>query len=242
MHQAFLEISNAAAILGNPQKRRLYDQNYIDETGNMTPAGLARAARVRNAVMVSTIFIAVIAGLFIFNFWGPVPEANHKSVQASPPPQKVAAPEPSPSKAPASLEPEIKTEANKPGNESPDAGAPAEASAQDYLPPAALAKRKSAAGGVSSQPVQESANQRRPASRQYSHTSGPAKLTRRLAQSAERQGEAGFPGAAAPGEDKESAGPLDRGQTAASDSPALRTAQCLACLTNDRADCSRTCP
>jgi curved DNA-binding protein CbpA len=240
MHQAFLEISNAAAILADPRRRRLYDLNYIDETGNITQAGLARAARVRDAVIVAGISIAVIASLFIFNFGGPVPEANHRTVQTVPPPQKVVAAEPSPSKAAASPQLEINSEANKPASQSPDAGATVEASTQDYLPPAPLLKRQSAAEGASGQPNQGSVRPRRRS--QYSNSLGPEKLTRRLAQSAERDGETGSRAAPAPGGDNEFTGASHRGRIAASDSPASRTAQCLACLTNDRANCSKTCP
>jgi curved DNA-binding protein CbpA len=240
MHQSFLEISNAAAILGNPSKRRLYDLNCIDETGKLTQTGLARAARVRKAAFFSVALIAAIAGLLFLNSGAPVPEDNRKSVQASNPPQKVAAAEPSP--APVSPAPELgtKTEASQPVKEHPEASAPAGARAEDYLPPAEVLKDKNSSG-ASGQPSQPPAKPLHRTLRQH----GPAKQTRRLTQSVERSGEANPPAAAAPGlwePGNESARPFSRRRIAASDAPALKAAECLACLTNDRANCSRTCP
>ena len=67
MHLAFTEISRAASILGDPKKRKLYDQGYIDEFGKPTKAGLARMSRVRTAVFsCSAMFAIGLAGLAVF--------------------------------------------------------------------------------------------------------------------------------------------------------------------------------
>jgi curved DNA-binding protein CbpA len=245
MHQAFLEISNAAVILGNPRKRKLYDLNYIDEAGKLTQSGLAHATRARKAAIFGVASIAVIAGLLILNFGGPAPGINRKSVQTGPQPLKVAAAEPQPSAVSPSPEPDTKTGTHKPGNESAGIGAPTEASAQDYLPPAAVLMHKSDASSAPDQPIQEPSQPRRHTSRHYSHAPGPARPAGRLAQSIERGRKAGSSTEVAPeiwGQDIEFHEPFNRGQIATSDSPALKTAQCLACLTDDRANCSGACP
>jgi hypothetical protein len=218
MHQAFLEISGAAVILGNRRARKLYDRNYIDETGRPTQAGLARTAQVRKAAIFSGAFIALAAGLLIVNFGGPAPEANRKSVLAGLPPQKIAAAEPPRPAVSPSTEPDTKTEANKPGEENPNIGASAQASVQDYLPPVEVIKPKNGAAEVRSEPIQAPGKPRRRPYRQYSHAPDLRE------------------------QDVELSGPLDRGRIAASDSPVLKSAQCLACLTDDRVNCSKTCP
>src|SRR6185312_16270150 len=47
LYEAFSQISNAAAILGNPKTRKFYDRGYIDEAGALTQAGLADKSRSR---------------------------------------------------------------------------------------------------------------------------------------------------------------------------------------------------
>jgi curved DNA-binding protein CbpA len=239
MHQSFLEIANAAAILGNPGKRRLYDLNCIDETGKLTQTGLARAARVRKAALFSVASIAVIAGLLILNFWAPVPEVNPKSVQSDPTSPKVAAAEPSPSQMAPSPKLDTKTEAHQPASENPDASARADARAEDYLPPAEVHRHRNNTSGASSQPGQETAKPLRRTSRWQAE----AKQARRLTQSAERGGDANSSAARHIGEARDApARPFSRNRIAASDASASMAAQCLACLTGDRANCSRTCP
>ncbi len=80
MHLAFTEISRAASILGNPKTRKLYDQGYIDEFGKRTKAGLARASRVRTAVLAGSFLSIGFAGLAIFGIGhsnGPLESASH---------------------------------------------------------------------------------------------------------------------------------------------------------------------
>jgi curved DNA-binding protein CbpA len=217
MHRAFIEISSAAAILGNPRTRRLYDRNYIDESGRPTPAGLARAARARKAAIFSGGLSAAVAGLFILNFWGPAPEADRKSVQAGPPPQQAVAKESRPAVVSPSHEPAAKTEANEAANGSPSGGAP----------------------------IREPTSQRWQKFRYYSHPPSAERHARRFAGSTELGGETGSSGARAPGfweRDIRSPDSRPQGRIAASDSATLKSAQCLACLTSGSANCSRACP
>jgi hypothetical protein len=235
MHQAFLEISNAAAILGNPRKRKLYDRNFIDETGKLTQAGHAHAVRARRAAIFGGAFIAAIASVLIFNFLGPALESNRKSVQSVPPDQKIAAAQPSPAAVPSSPAPETKNGANKPASQPASGAASAQANAQDYLPPAGPPQPKNDTVEAPGQPSQEPARPRWQAQRQ-SHEPSRVERTPRLAQSTEPNSAADFRE-----RDIGLRKPHYRGETEVSPSPTLRTAQCLACLTDDRANCSKIC-
>jgi hypothetical protein len=244
MHQAFIEISSAAGILRNPGMRRLYDRNYIDESGRPTAAGLARAARARMTAIVCGASIAFIAGLFILNVWGPALEVRKKSIQAGPPPPQVAVTEPSSAALSPSLGAAAKTDANG-AAAGPGDGAPAEANAEDYLPRGEVLKRKTTAANVPSERIQELRKPYRQSYRKYVQKPGPAMQTQGLAHNAERShGAASSDTAAAElwQEDIWFPGSSRRSKVAASDSPTLKSAQCLACLTGERANCSKTCP
>ena len=134
MHLAFTEISRAASILGNPKTRKLYDQGYIDEFGKRTKAGLARASRVRTAVLAGAFLSIGFAGLAIFGIGhsnGPLESASH----INPPAQR--APQASlPVSMPRLPEQTQKSASDeKSGSQVPDAAPPLQADARDYLPP-----------------------------------------------------------------------------------------------------------
>ena len=239
MHLAFTDISRAASILGNPKTRKLYDQGYIDEFGKRTKAGLARASRVRTAVLAGAFLSIGFAGLTIFSIGhsnGPLESASHTNPPAQRAPQAslpVSMPRP-PEQTQKSASDE------KSGSQVPDAAPPVQADARDYLPP-------KTGDGPESHPGQEAP--RRPAPRLSLLPKRPAVQSarakpgeqrppnperRRLARSSRTgpqmlQSYIWFGGPA----------PVS-GATRTSQT--LKSARCLACLTDHQADCSRACP
>ena len=236
MHLAFTEISRAASILGNPKTRKLYDQGYIDEFGKQTKAGLARASRVRTAVLAGA-FVTIV-GLAVFSIGHsnePLESANHESAPA----QRIA--EPSlPASIPRPPE-ETQTFASRP--QVPEAAPPLQADARDYLPPETR-------DGPGSNPRQDSPEGTRklpprltPLPKSPAVQSAQAKPGERRTLNPERRRLARL---ARPGPQMlqsyiwfggpaPTPGPMRASQT-------LKTAHCLACLTDHQADCSRACP
>ncbi len=237
MHLAFTEISRAASILGNPKTRTLYDQGYIDEFGKPTKAGVARASRARSAIFATALFTIGLAGLAVFTIGHsdvPAETGGHVNPPAQHAFQPVSAPR-QPDRMPKSVS------NDKPAPQASDGAAPLQADARDYLPLetkdgpgnhtghasresprepataslAAAPKRRSLQGAPLKQ-GERSPEQRRTA--RLSRT-GPAMLQSYI-----------WFGAPAP-----VSRPVRASQT-------LKSARCLACLTDHQADCSRTCP
>jgi hypothetical protein len=242
MHLAFTEISRAASILGNPKTRKLYDQGYIDEFGKPTKAGLARTSRVRTAVFATGALFAIgLAGLAVFTVGsqnrrsGPMESATdansvqHAS-QVSPPPAADQALKSAPN--------------NKPAPQGSDGAAPLQANARDYLPPETkdgpknptgpVAPERPRAPGAPSLSAVPKNPSIQPAQAKPSDGRTPHPERRRVARLSRTgpgmvQSYIWF-GAPAP-----VLRPIRATQT-------LKTAQCLACLTDHQADCSRACP
>ena len=243
MHLAFREISRAASILGNPKTRKLYDQGYIDEFGKRTKAGLARVSRVRTAVLAGAFLSIGFAGLAVFSNGqnsGPLESANQTNPSTQPAPQ--ASP---PVSMPRPLGSTQKSASNeKSGAQVPDAMPRLRADARDYLPaetrddpgspprngspvdlrepgaPSPFAAPKSpAVQGAQAKPGQQKTPT--PERRRFARLSrtGPQMLQSYI-----------WFGGPAP-----ASGAMRTSQT-------LKTAHCLACLTDHQADCSRACP
>ena len=242
MHLAFTEISRAASILGNPKTRKLYDRGYIDEFGKPTKAGLACTSRVRTAVFsCGALFAIGLAALAVFTVEpqdrriGPLEANDANSVQRA---SQVSPPPPVTDQTPKSAS------NDKPAPRESDGAAPLQADARDYLPPETKDGPENPTGPVSPErprapgapslvaapknpPLQ--GTQAKPGDRR---TLNPER--RRVARLSRTgpgtvQSYIWF-GAPAP-----ASRPIRAAQT-------LKTAHCLACLTDHQADCSRACP
>ena len=244
MHLAFTEIFNAAAILRNPKRRKAYDQGYIDDQGRQTEAGASRAARIRTIGFGGGILLAGLAGFMIVSSWmgastpaalGGADRLENKTASASDP---RGAPEPhaiAPTSAPRRQE-----QASKPDVKPPGMSSPVHADDRDYLPPQAVnepeapgehkppehvrpaAKRYASLPrkSTAAQPKQE-LNSPRPEQRRLAGASKPAQ------QDVQSYIWFGWP-------------PLPHHEPMRI-SESLRSAHCLACLTNHNADCSAAC-
>ena len=256
MAQAFAEIAGAAAILCDPKTRKLYDRGYIDETGGRTKAGLARASRIRKAGVFGTLAVFGFAGLLVFNLWSGSSIRTRDDVQVSGLPAALndtgaqgvdgrsddrqvstdRAPLPAPLPSQQEVSQKAKSQADeKSDSSSPGGSAAAEANARDYLPPETLFHPGSS-GGL--------AKDRERAAQKSTIPPNQAKRNRRLAQKIERQKQPGLSNTA-PSEIWESNIWFPGSQSHAQDpapGSALRTAHCLACLANDQANCTKTCP
>jgi len=243
MHLAFTEISRAASILGNPKTRKLYDQGYIDEFGKQTKAGLARASRVRAAVLTGAFLSIGFAGLAVFSIGhsnGPLESANQTNPPTQPAPQVSP-----PVSMPRQLVLTQKSASNeKSGSQVPDAAPRLQADARDYLPlearddpgshprndspvvprepgapsPSAAPKSRAVQGAQAKPGQQKTPTPERRRSARLSRT-GPQMLQSYI-----------WFGGPAP-----ASGAMRTSQT-------LKSAHCLACLTDHQADCSRACP
>jgi hypothetical protein len=242
MHLAFTEISRAASILGNPKTRKLYDQGYIDEFGKPTKAGLARTSRARTAVFAGGALFAIgLAGLAVFTVEpqnpriGPLESPNDATTA-----QHASQVSPTPA-----TDQTLKSVFNdKPAPQGSDGAAPLHVGARDYLPPKTkdgpenptrpvaperpralgapslfAAPKNPAIRGAQAEPGGR--RTRNPERRRVARLSrtGPGMVQSYI-----------WFGAPAP-----ASRPIRASQT-------LKTAQCLACLTDHQADCSRACP
>ena len=241
MHLAFTEISRAASILGDPKTRKLYDQGYIDDFGKPTKAGLARTLRVRTAVLsCGALFAIGLAGLAIFTVEsqnrrsGPVESATdansvQHSSQLSPPP---------------AADQTLKSVSNdKPASHGSDGAAPLQAGARDHPPPETKDGPENPAGPVAPErPRAPKAPSLFAAPKNRAIQDAQAKPREQRTRNPELRRDARLSrtgpgmvqsyiwfGAPAP-----ASRPIRAAQT-------LKTAHCLACLTDHRADCSRAC-
>ena len=242
MHLAFTEISRAASILGNPKTRKLYDQGYIDEFGKRTKAGLARASRVRTAVLAGSFLSIGFAGLAIFGIGhsnGPLESASHINPPAQRAPEAslpVSMPRP-----PEQAQQSASTE--KSGSQVPDAAPPLQADARDYLPPKTWDGPGTHPGHGSAEAPRELAPRltllpKRPAvqsARAKPGEQGPPHPERRRLARSSRTGPQMLQSYIWFGGPAPASGAVRTSQT-------LKSARCLACLTDHRADCSRACP
>jgi curved DNA-binding protein CbpA len=237
MHLAFTDISRAASILGNPKTRKLYDRGYIDEFGKRTRTGRVRASRVRTAVLACAFLSIGFAGLAVFSF----DSSNSPPESASltnPPTQRAAQALP-PVSQPRPPEETQKSASNeKSGSQGLKASLPLQADTREYLPPEAKDAPENHPRQDSSEssprlsvPPKSPAIQGargKPAERR---TPNPER--RRLARLS-RTGPQMLQSYIWFGRPAPNSGPIRASQT-------LRTAHCLACLTDHGADCSRAC-
>ncbi len=242
MHLAFTEISNAAEILRNPRKRKAYDQGYIDERGRPTKAGAARAARIRTVGLGSGLLLASVAGFGILSSWMTTPtnhafeETVHVENRNAPAAEPQVLPQPQ-AVLPASA-PRPQEQASKPDAQ-PSSTPPVPADDRDYLPPQEASEQKAPDGdtpaghaqpaekrdasiprksAAAPQPRQDQHNLPRPEQQRLAPLSKPAH------QDVQSYVWFGWP----PHQ------PLRISES-------LRSAHCLACLTNHNADCSEAC-
>ena len=240
MHLAFTEISNAAEILRNPRKRKAYDEGYIDERGRPTKAGAARAARIRAVGLGSGLFLAGLAGFVILSSWMTTPTNHafegtvHVENRNAPAAEPQVLPQPQavlPASAPRPQEQTSKPDAQ------PSVTPPVPADDRDYLPPQEASAPKAPDGDT---PVGQPAEKR------------DASIPRKSAAAQQpRQDQNNLPGA----EQQRLARPSKPAQQDVQSyiwfgwpphqplrmSESLRSAHCLACLTNHKADCSEAC-
>jgi hypothetical protein len=243
MHQAFLEISAAAAILGNRRTRRLYDLGYIDDAGRRTKAGLAHTMRLRAAALAGGAFVLAAAAVLFLNFRGENIRGGKNAVQlsastsggngaqvqeAQPMQQATGSPKPAP--RPAS-EPQ--------GSPVPVTGTSATEQPQTgYAPP----QEKPPGGDAVQQDLKPAATQQEGQGRtRKSHTQLKRK---RYAQTGERRSRPAY-------YEPEASGGWDTDIWSAYSGRwnnddqlrpgTLRSAHCLACLSDGGADCSRIC-
>ncbi len=224
MHQAFMEIAGAAAILTNPKTRKRYDQGYIDERGKPTKAGLANASRNRAVVLAGVLASVCLGGLLILPFLalkkpGVHSQEHEKASTPAPNPASVAAREPV-IPAPASARKDADAGFGDGSKEPPPAtSAPREADARDYLPPDTVLHSGRDRSGNSSIGAP--------------HPRLSRKDIERHARSPERSQRAPL------------SRPFDGAVQAREPGPvsqSLRTAHCLACLTDHQAECAKACP
>ena len=241
MHLAFTEISRAASILGDPKTRKLYDQGYIDEFGKPTKAGLARTSRVRTAVFsCGALFAIGLAGLAVFTVEsqdrrsGPMESANdansvQRASQLSPPP---------------AADPSLKSVSNdKPESQRSEGAAHLQANVRDHLPPETKDEPEHPAGPVAPErPRAPGTPSLFAAPKNPVIQDAHAKPRERRTRNPEQRRVARFsrtgPGMVQPyiwfGAPAPASRPIRAAQT-------LKTAHCLACLTDHQADCSRAC-
>ncbi len=247
MHLAFSEISNAAAILSNPKTRRLYDRGYVDETGRPTEIGLAaRRSRIRKVVYATALFAVGLAGLAVFTIAGEGNRGPRHTESAGGPDMTRIAQEPSATPPIAAGPPEQTSSCPTTQLNSRNAAAPAKADARDYLPPETAQAPKMAEapkadvspswrGGpilmprVSVPPKTFADRAIQLKQRERNAPNLERRRVARLSKAAPQTLQAyiwfGGPAPAS-------------GRT----SQTLKSAHCLACLTDHQADCSRACP
>ena len=235
MHQAYMEIAAAAAILTNPKTRKLYDKGYIDERGKPTQAGVAKASRDRKAVLAGALVSACLGGLLVLPFWdaemSSVPSMKNETASAplrNPVPLPSAAGQPVVS-APAPTEKDASigfSDASKDSPSTPQAARQAEA--RDYLPPDTVVHSSRDRSGESSI---DGAPHSRISQRNIERNARNLERTQHAALSKPGPSKLRLwsDGAAQARE----VGPVSR---------SLRTAHCLACLTDHQAECAKACP
>jgi hypothetical protein len=242
MHLAFTEISRAASILGNPKTRKLYDQGYIDEFGKPTKAGLAHTSRVRTAVFAAGALVAIgLVGLAVFT----VESQNRRSVPIESANDANSVQHASQLSPPPAADQTLKPASNdKPASQGSDGAAPLQVDARDYPPPETkdgpenlagpIAPERPRAPGAPSlfaapknraiQDAQAKPGERRTRNPDWRRAAHLSRTGSGIVQSYI------WFGAPAP-----ASRPIRAAQT-------LKTARCLACLTDHQADCSRACP
>ncbi len=231
MHQAYMEVAGAAAILTNPKTRKLYDQGEIDDSGNPTPAALAKTSRARKKSLAGALVIACLGGLLILG----LRDLNRSSVRPTEGAGNKIAVTPASNPVPlpsAAREPPVS--APPPAEKEPGAGlgdrsqaqnpAPAQANSRDYLPPDTVLRSdrdrpEGGSLGSAHSPIWQRS------------VAGNARQSERTKHAVlSKPGWKSWPGGAAQADDH---GPVSR---------SLRTAHCLACLTNHQAECANACP
>ena len=237
MHQAYMEIAGAAAILTNPKTRKLYDQGDIDDRGKPTEVGLAKASRARKTVLAGALVLACLGGLLILAFRDkPSSVRTAEGAGNETAFTRAVNPAPSPS-AKRQLAASVPTSAEKdasvadsdvPRDQTSTPREPVQADARDYLPPDTVLH----SGGDRSE---DSSIGGAPPSRISQRN------IERNARKPERTKHAALlrPG---PSRQKLWLGSVSQASDPAPISQSLRTAHCLACLTNHRAECIRACP
>jgi curved DNA-binding protein CbpA len=263
MQQAFLDISDAAEILTNSRTRKLYDRGLIDENGRRTEAGLAHASKTRTVIRRGALLVFGLASAVALHFLNANPtsspnvaqgtdqtalhneHSNVTSAASSLPKPSDAGPQ-TVAKAdqPAIPEPSPATHGDRRAEVSKDTppisgSSHAEGRSHDYLPPETtvnaqngLPQTSGATGRVRGQGPQKSGV-------------SPEPQRKRQAQSFDRRRRSTSLNSAAPDMWRSNIWlpeSFSHASDPASVTPTLRTAQCLACLTNDRANCSARCP
>lgn len=238
MHLAFTDISRAAFILGNPKTRKLYDRGYIDEFGKRTRTGRVRASRVRAAVLAGAFLSTGFAGLAIFSISSSNPPPESTSL-LNPAPQRAAQAFP-PVSQPRPPEETQKSASNeKSGSQGLKASLPLQADAREYLPPEA----RDAPENHQRQDSSESSPRLSLLPKSPAIQSAHGKPGERRTPNPERRRLARLSRTSPQmlqsyiwfGRPVPNSGPIRASQT-------LKTAHCLACLTDHEADCSRACP
>ncbi len=243
MHLAFTEISNAAAILRNPRTRKAYDQGYIDERGIRTKAGAARAARVRAFGLGSGLLLASLAGFMIISSWtgtqtrGASQGTDHVEDKIAPviEPQAAAQAE---AISPAST-PQPQEQASKPDVQQPPLSPPVHADDRDYLPPQEALDPKTPAGDQPAVPVQPAGNPYSSIPRKSAGLPQPRQDQQNLPRQEQRR-----PAWLSKPAQQHVQSTIRFGwppHQSLRISESLRSAYCLACLTNHNADCSTAC-
>lgn len=238
MHHAYMEIAAAAAILTNPKTRKLYDQGDIDERGKPTEVGLAKASRARKMVLAGAFVAACLGGLLILAFWDAKPSSvrTPKSAgnetaftpAANPAPSPSVKRQPAPS-APTSAEKDASVAvSDAPRDQTSAPRAPVQADARDYLPPdTVLHSGRDLSGDsiIGGAP----------------HSRISQRNIERNAHKPQRTKQAALP-RPGPSRQKLWAGGASQASDPAPVFQSLRTAHCLACLTNHQAECASACP
>jgi curved DNA-binding protein CbpA len=260
MRQAFLDISNAASILRDPEKRWQYECGYIDESGRPTREGNDRAQR-RKRLQVSRALLC-FAALFLIAFWVVNPGHNSAGREALAP-ASTSTGNGEQASAKALLPPKEKT-ILFPGQPAMDAAASATAGTR--------VQETSSPQVLPSIAQSEAASPAPPATPGHSAEANPADYLppktifqpnpgREKRQRGAQISRKNIPPAQSkPGrhagemEERRTASLPPRGttETTLSRRPgirelrfpvsAARSAQCLACITNDEANCSKLCP
>ncbi len=244
MHLAFTEIFNAAVILRNPKRRKAYDQGYIDDRGRQTEAGAARAARIRTIGFGGGILLAGLAGFMIISSW--MGASTPAALRGTDRLENKTASTPEPQGAPETQDiaptsaPRPQEQASKPDVTPPGVTSSVQPDDRDYLPPQAVNEPEAPAGHKPPEHVRPAAKRYASLSRKSTAVQPKQELNfprpeqRRLASAskpAQRDVQSyiwfGWP-------------PLPHHEPMRI-SESLRSAHCLACLTNHNADCSAAC-
>jgi curved DNA-binding protein CbpA len=238
MHGAFMDISNAAALLRDPKDRKLYDLGYIDEAGRTTEFGRAHAKRRKRGLLLATLLIAGLAGFFAA---GPEPDAEmprSASASSAPPKTGIEAKLTTALDAPAAAPSDPKIEKAAPAIESHHAEPypqRAQADSKDYLPAAAPAFANGPPDAKAPAPPRRQAMVRPAEPNGKAKRETPARDTEREPRprlvSKEPSGWQSYIWLGGPPPSQET---VLASQT-------KRSARCLACLTDPFGDCGKSC-